>query len=182
MTRRSWKNLAAVLATIGALTWAVSAAAQTGQWRCGWRNGDQPPARYRVTEQQARKIDEILAKYDSKLAPIEDKLASKRIDLDAALSRSDAPESQVTALRQEIGDLEAQLDRLQAEANAAAAQVLSSSQRAYFGDTFVFYEQGYGWSCPWDCSWDAGPTGRSQHPTYARDTWAHRSGWNHCCW
>ena len=181
MERLSWKSLIVILAVLGGVAMALPTPAQTRYQSCGWWHGNRIPAQYRVTEQQARMMDEILTKYDGRLAPLEDKLASKRMDLDAALSHSDAPETQVTSLRREIGELEAQLEKLQAEANAAAVQVLTSSQRAYFGNAFDLFDQAGGWSCPWDCSWAGRRTSGSSRATGAQGTWEHGSGWDRCC-
>ena len=181
MERLSWKNLAVVLAVLGGVAMALPAPAQTRYQGCGWWHGNQSPAQYRVTEQQAQKMEEIFAKYEKKVAPIEDKLASKRLDLDTALLRSDAPASELTTLRLEVRELEDQVEGLQAEANAAAAQVLTPAQRAYFGNAFDLFDQAGGWSCPWDCSWAGRRTSGSSRATGAQGTWEHGSGWDRCC-
>lgn len=181
MERLSWKNLAVVLAVLGGVAMALPAPAQTRYQGCGWWHGNRSPAQYRVTEQQAQKMEEIFARYEKKLAPIEDKLVSKRLDLGTTLSRSDAPASEVTTLRREVRELEGQVEGLQAEANAAAARVLTPAQRDYFGDAFDLFGQECGWSCPWDRSWAGGRTSGASHATGARVTREHGPGWDCCC-
>lgn len=181
MERLSWKSLIVILAVLGGVAMALPTPAQTRYQSCGWWHGNRIPAQYRVTEQQARKMEETFAKYEKKLAPITDKLASKRLDLDTALLRSDAPASEVTTLRREVRELEDQVGDLQAEANAAAAQVLTPAQRAYFGNAFDLFDQAGGWSCPWDCSWAGRRTSGSLHAIGVQGTWEHGSGWDRCC-
>ena len=144
------------LLTIGLMGVTGLAAAQMGgRYGAGWY-GDQTQGQYRLTQDQARKMDEIRAKYEEKLVSLQKELASKSVELEAAFSRTDVPLSNMTALRRQVRDLEDQIEDLEMEANAAAAKILTPDQGAYFRGAFNLFDGGWGWSCPWNRSWRGG--------------------------
>jgi len=156
--------LAALLAA-----WALSYAQGPGCWMMpqapgrGW-SGPWVPEKYRLTEEQQRKIDEIHARYDEKILPLEKALSSKRLELEAYVSRPDASPEKVKAYRKEIRELEGQIEDLRVDARAEAAKVLTKEQREYFGDGYDFWGMGPGWRhyCPMmgrEWGWGHGPMG-----------------------
>ncbi len=148
MTKKARNTLAIAAATIGLMSLAGLAAAQTPWWDGGGWYGGRTPVQYRLTQEQARRADEIRAKYEGQLVPIEKELASRRVELDAALARDDAEPGRVIALRRQVRGLEDQIEDLQMEANAAAGKLLTPDQRAYSGDAYDLFHGGAGWSCP----------------------------------
>lgn len=162
MARGTWKITTVVAAAAGLLGLAGLALAQTPQWHGTGSYDAQAPLQYRLTQEQARKLDEIQAKYGEKLGPLEKELASKQVELDAAWSRGAMAPEQLTRLRQEVRNLGGQIEDLQAEANAAAFQLLTPVQRPYYGNSLDIFGASPGWSCPWDQYWRGGPAaGRS---------------------
>jgi len=146
------KKLAVIsLVLIGLFLVTVSSYAQCwmrGSHR-GW-SGHMIPEKYRLTEQQQQKVDDIHATYDDKILPLQRELHSKHLELEAYASRPDATVEKIKAFGKEIRNLEGKIDDLQVDAQAEAAKILTKEQRDYFGDTYNIWDMDSGWhdDCP----------------------------------
>lgn len=181
MTKKARKTLATAAATIGLVSLAGLAAAQTPRWNGGGWYGDRTPVQYRLTQDEAQKVDELRAKYQAQLVPLERALASKRVELDAVLSGDEADPGKVTALRRQVRGLEEQIEDLQMEANAAAAKLLTPEQRAYFGNGFDLFDSDWSWSCPMMHGGASRAMAQGRRGLGWRGDWGRDTGWG-CCW
>lgn len=199
------KTLFGMAVVLGAIIGLAAIAQAQGRWWQGsgrqgsgwpapaWHRSD-IPRDYQFSRKQARKLDEICGRYEQRFTSIGDQLASTQVQLNVVLSDPNRDEAKVDELQARMDTLESQAEQLQTEANAVALPLLSSAQRAYFGDAFDVLGMGCGWTgSGWSdryCDgwgrgmgygWCRGPAGRA---------WGDRSyGANHgcnwgrgCCW
>lgn len=163
----SHKILTTGILTIGLVIFAGSGYAQMSDWcpmhRGHWNDwsGRNVPEKYRLSEDQQAKTNQIHAKFDEKLLPLRKELSAKRLELMAYISRDDASPEKIKAYRKEIRDLQDKIDDLRLDAKAEINQVFTKEQQAYFGNRYDFWEMGHGHDgfCPMmneDWSGDSG--------------------------
>lgn len=91
MAKASWKVMTGAAVALWLLGAASIATGQVGRWGArGWYDG-QAPEQYRLTQEQALKVEEIESIYEQKLIPLEKHLESARIELDVAVTAQPEP-------------------------------------------------------------------------------------------
>lgn len=152
MPRKNRKWVLVLVALVGLVGLAGGLYAHWGMTGSSYRYGpgSLAPERYRLTEEQWRKIDDIHARYNEKILPLERKLSSKRLELKAYASGPEPTPEKIKAYYKEIRDLEGKIEDLKVDAHAEIAKVLTREQRDYFGDIYTFWDIGDGWNdyCP----------------------------------
>jgi len=96
-----------------------------------WMSG-----RYRLTEEQWRKIEEIYSKYSDRILPFEKEVYSRSLELKAYISRPEAEPRKIKALLMEIRNLKGRIEDLKVDIWAEVAKVLTEEQRKYLGYIF----------------------------------------------
>ncbi|MFQ6079590.1 MAG: Spy/CpxP family protein refolding chaperone, partial [Thermodesulfobacteriota bacterium] len=101
--------------------------------------------KYRLTDEQQRKLQEIRTKFKAETLPLKKELSTACLEREAYTFHSDAEAQKIKEYHKKIRGLEGKIDDLRSDAEIEVAGILTKEQRAYHGDVLSFWFKNTGW-------------------------------------
>ncbi len=105
-----------------------------------WWSNSNVPSKYQLSPEQITKTREIRSQYDDEIIPLQRELRSLRMEARGYALRSDAEIGKIKSYRKDMNNLSDKIEYLRLEARAEINKVLTKEQRAYFGDSFGWWD------------------------------------------